>query len=138
MPAPGRAGVCAASLDEEEEEEEDEELEGLQRLGDLAEMEAAMAAAAADTRLTPWLVLSRGRPAWFRKSGDVTMLWVPGLQVAVANTRFPPLSKPLMGRLPPLASAWIVARGLLAMRAEFTPSIVLPVLGFSPDKLMEE
>lgn len=101
---PGPPGVCAAtSLQVEEEEEEDEEDE--ERPGDLLEMEAATAAAAAETRPTPGGVLSRGSPAWFKKSGEVTRPGLPGVAPAAPSTRFPLPSRLVRGRVPPEARA---------------------------------
>lgn len=128
---PGPPGVCAAtSLQvEEEDDEEDEEEEDEERPGDLLEMEAATAAAAAETRPTPGGALSRGSPAWFKKSGEVTRPGLPGAAPAAPSTRFPLLSRLVRGRVPPEARAWIVAKGLLLMRAglspELNPTIVL-------------
>lgn len=100
---PGPPGVCAAAsleVEEEDEEEEDEE-----RPGDLLEMEAATAAAAAETRPTPGGALSRGSPAWFKKSGEVTRPGLPGAAPAAPSTRFPLLSRLVRGRVPPEARA---------------------------------
>lgn len=100
---PGPPGVCAAtSLQVEEDEDEEEEEE---RPGDLLEMEAATAAAAAETRPTPGGALSRGSPAWFRKSGEVTRPGLPGAALAVPSTRFPLPSRLVRGRVPPEARA---------------------------------
>lgn len=99
---PGPPGVCAAtSLQVEDEDEEEEE----ERPGDLLEMEAATAAAAAETRPTPGGALSRGSPAWFRKSGEVTRPGLPGAALAVPSTRFPLPSRLVRGRVPPEARA---------------------------------
>lgn len=136
---PGPPGVCAAtSLHvEDDEDEEDEE-----RPGDLLEMDAATAAAAAETRPTPGGALSSGRPVWFKKRGEVTKLGLPGAAPAAPSTRFPLPSRLVRGRVPPEARAWIVAKGLLLMRAglspELNPTIVLPALGFRPDKPIAE
>lgn len=101
---PGPPGVCAAASlqveDEDEDEEEDEE-----RPGDLLEMEAATAAAAAETRPTPGEALSRGSPAWFKKSGEVTRPGLPGAAPAAPSTRFPLPSRLVRGRVPPEARA---------------------------------
>lgn len=101
---PGPPGVCAAASlqveDEDEDEEEDEE-----RPGDLLEMEAATAAAAAETRPTPGGALSRGSPAWFKKSGEVTRPGLPGAAPAAPSTRFPLPSRLVRGRVPPEARA---------------------------------
>lgn len=101
---PGPPGVCAAASlqveDEDEDEEEDEE-----RPGDLLEMEAATAAAAAETRPTPGGALSRGSPAWFKKSGEVTRPGLPGAALAAPSTRFPLPSRLVRGRVPPEARA---------------------------------
>lgn len=137
---PGPPEVCAATSLQVEEEEEDEDEE--ERPGDLLEMVAATAAAAAETRPTPGGALSRGSPVWFKKRGEVTRLGLPGAAPAAPSTRFPLLSRLVRGRVPPEARAWIVAKGLLLMRAglspELNPTIVLPALGFRPVKPIAE
>ena len=105
---PGPPGVCAAAslqVEEEDEDEDEEEEEEEERPGDLLEMEAATAAAAAETRPTPGGALSRGSPAWFKKSGDVTRPGLPGAAPAAPSTRFPLLSRLVRGRVPPEARA---------------------------------
>ena len=101
---PGPPGVCAAASLQVEEEDEDEE-EDEERPGDLLEMEAATAAAAAETRPTPGGALSRGSPAWFKKSGEVTRPGLPGAAPAAPSTRFPLPSRLVRGRVPPEARA---------------------------------
>ena len=95
---PGPPGVCAAVSLQDEEEDED-------RPGDLLEMEAATAAAAAETRPTPGGALSRGSPAWFKTSGEVTRPGLPGAAPAAPSTRVPLLSRLVRGRVPPEARA---------------------------------
>lgn len=102
---PGPPGVCAAASLQVEEEDEDEDEEDEERPGDLLEMEAATAAAAAETRPTPGGALSRGSPAWFKKSGEVTRPGLPGAAPAAPSTRFPLPSRLVRGRVPPEARA---------------------------------
>lgn len=101
---PGPPGVCAAASLQVEEDDEDED-EDEERPGDLLEMEAATAAAAAETRPTPGGALSRGSPAWFKKSDEVTRPGLPGAAPAAPSTRFPLLSRLVRGRVPPEARA---------------------------------
>lgn len=102
-PGPACPRVCATSLEELHEEQEEEEEEEEVRVGDLLGMEAATAA---DTSPTPpGAALSKGRPAWLRKSGEVTMLWLPVVPAVVPSTRLPLASRLVIGRLPPLANA---------------------------------
>lgn len=104
-PGPAWPRVCATSLEELHEEQEEEEEEEEVRVGDLLGMEAATAAAAETSPTPPGAALSKGRPAWLRKSGEVTMLWLPVVTALVANTRLPLASRLVIGRLPPLARA---------------------------------
>lgn len=90
-------------LHEEQEEEEEEEEEV--RVGDLLGIEAATAAAADTSPTPPGAALSKGRPAWLRKSGEVTMLWLPVVHAVVPKIKLPLASRLVIGRLPPLARA---------------------------------